>query len=167
MICRQTFLLFCVCKKWEISWSGSKCITMTLMEMEAIFMTCRLDPTKLKYCSIFAFYYSIDNMSRWNCLMMQVIVHFCRIQSSLAHKRGKFLMALEIVHIRHTHNQRRNAWNLQNCTETFLRMIWSIPNAAPGKLNVLTGDLNTVILIWCSPISFVPVWETNMSIGHF
>ena len=45
-------------------------------------------------------------MSRRNCLMMQVIVHFCQIRSSLVHKKEKFLMTLEIVHIRHTHTTR-------------------------------------------------------------
>ena len=56
-------------------------------------------------------------MSRRNCLMMQVIVHFCQIQSSLW--REKFLMTLEIVHIRHTHTNRAAMPEICNCTGTF------------------------------------------------
>ena len=47
---------------------------------------------------------------------MQVIVHFCHIQSSLVHKREKFLMTLEIVHIRHTHTTRAAMPEICNCT---------------------------------------------------
>ena len=50
---------------------------------------------------------------------MQVIVHFCQIQSSLVHKREKFLMTLEIVHIRHTHTNRAAMPEICNCTGTF------------------------------------------------
>ena len=128
----------CVFKIWEIS----QMYHNGLMASIPWWKYSRLaDFDKIK---IFAFH-SADKMSRWNCLMMRVIVHFCHTQSSLVRKIEKFSMTLEIAGPYVTHTQPTMQRLKFAFSQQHFLIIW-----------MLDGDLLRVKYAWSS-------YESNLS----